>query len=186
MKHSLTTKITIIFVIALILVCSLFATFGKIQMNKALSRMQANQISAINYLLELYDRSVPPQDIQQYFKNFGLELVRDKNVMGQILNSGQIVFAQKTPLGEFESIRYNDSLFLNIKNESFGVAFESLGTKNLNDPLWIGFLIVMSVLISLYLSMIRSFTPLKKLNQNIQKFASGDMDIQILELAICT
>ena len=181
MKHSLTTKITIIFVIALILVCSLFATFGKIQMNKALSRMQANQISAINYLLELYDRSVPPQDIQQYFKNFGLELVRDKNVMGQILNSGQIVFAQKTPLGEFESIRYNDSLFLNIKNESFGVAFESLGTKNLNDPLWIGFLIVMSVLISLYLSMIRSFTPLKKLNQNIQKFASGDMDIQILD-----
>ena len=78
MKHSLTTKITIFFVIALMLVCVLFITFGRIQMNKALSRMQANQINAINYLLELYDRSIPPQDIQQYFKNFGLELVKDK------------------------------------------------------------------------------------------------------------
>ena len=181
MKHSLTTKITIIFVIALMLVCVLFITFGKIQMNKALSRMHANQVNAINYLLELYDRSVPPQDIQQYFKNFGLELVKDKNVMVHIITSGQKVFAQQTPLGEFESIRYNDSLFLNIKNESFAIAFESMGTKNLNDPLWIGFLLTISVLISLYLSMIRSFTPLKKLNRNIQKFASGDMDIKILD-----
>ena len=181
MKHSLTTKITIIFVIALMLVCVLFITFGKIQMNKALARMQANQINAINYLLELYDRSVPPQDIQQYFKNFGLELVKDKNVMVNIITSGDKIFAQKTALGEFESIRYNNSLFLNIKNESFAIAFESLGTKNLNDPLWIGFLLTISVLISLYLSMIRSFTPLKKLNRNIQRFASGDMDIKILD-----
>ena len=181
MKHSLTTKITIIFVIALMLVCVLFITFGKIQMNKALARMQANQINAINYLLELYDRSVPPQDIQQYFKNFGLELVKDKNVMVNIITSGDKIFAQKTALGEFESIRYNNSLFLNIKNESFAIAFESIGTKNLNDPLWIGFLLTISVLISLYLSMIRSFTPLKKLNRNIQRFASGDMDIKILD-----
>ncbi|MBQ9875550.1 MAG: HAMP domain-containing protein [Campylobacter sp.] len=181
MKHSLTTKITIFFVIALMLVCVLFITFGRIQMNKALSRMQANQINAINYLLELYDRSIPPQDIQQYFKNFGLELVKDKNVMVNIITSGEKVFAQKTPLGEFESIRYNDSLFLNIKNESFAIAFESLGTKNLNDPLWIGFLIVISVLISLYVSMLRSFTPLKKLSRNIQKFANGDMEIKVLD-----
>ncbi|MBO7475799.1 MAG: sensor histidine kinase, partial [Campylobacter sp.] len=91
MKHSLTTKITIFFVIALVLVAVLFITFGRIQMSKALARMQANQINAINYLLELYDRSVPPQDIQQYFKNFGLELVKDKNVMVNIITSGEKV-----------------------------------------------------------------------------------------------
>ena len=114
--------------------------------------MQANQINAINYLLELYDRSIPPQDIQQYFKNFGLELVKDKNVMVNIITSGEKVFAQKTPLGEFESIRYNDSLFLNIKNErvfsvepaidgrpTFGITIDELAQYDLGAINYIKF-----------------------------------------------
>ena len=63
MKHSLITKITVFFVIALILVCTLFVTFGRIQMSKSLGAMQANQINAVNHLLELYKRNTPPSDI---------------------------------------------------------------------------------------------------------------------------
>ena len=59
------------------------------------------------------------------------------------------------------------------------MVFESLGTKNLNDPLWVGFLLTMAVLISLYLSIVRSFTPLKKLSKNIKKFAQGNLDVNL-------
>ena len=88
-------------------------------------------------------------------------------------------FVQDTSIGEFSSVEYNNSLFLNIKNNSFVVVFESLGTKNLNDPLWVGFLLTMAVLISLYLSIVRSFTPLKKLSKNIKKFAQGNLDVNL-------
>ena len=179
MKHSLITKITVFFVIALILVCTLFITFGRIQMSKALGAMQANQINAVNYLLELYKRNTPPSDIEQYFSNFGLELVKDKNVIQNIGTSGKKFFVQDTSIGEFSSVEYNNSLFLNIKNNSFIVVFESIGTKNLNDPLWVGFLLTMAVLISLYLSIVRSFTPLKKLSKNIKKFAQGNLDVNL-------
>ena len=179
MKHSLITKITVFFVIALILVCTLFVTFGRIQMSKALGAMQANQINAVNYLLELYKRNTPPSDIEQYFSNFGLELFKDKNVILNIGTSGNKFFVQDTSIGEFSSVEYNNSLFLNIKNNSFIVVFESIGTKNLNDPLWVGFFLTVAVLVSLYLSIMKSFTPLKKLSKNIKKFAQGNLDVNL-------
>ena len=179
MKHSLITKISVFFVIAIILVCVLFITFARMQMNRALGSMQANQINAVNNLLELYKRNAPPSDIERYFSSYGLELVKDKNIIQNIITSGKIFFIQDTSIGEFSSVEYNNSLFLNIKNNSFVVVFESLGTKNLNDPLWVGFLLTMAVLISLYLSIVRSFTPLKKLSKNIKKFAQGNMDVNL-------
>ena len=141
--------------------------------------MQANQINAVNNLLELYKRNAPPSDIERYFSSYGLELVKDKNIIQNIITSGKIFFVQDTSIGEFSSVEYNNSLFLNIKNNSFVVVFESLGTKNLNDPLWVGFLLTMAVLISLYLSIVRSFTPLKKLSKNIKKFAQGNLDVNL-------
>jgi len=179
MKHSLITKMSVFFVIAIILVCVLFITFARMQMNRALGSMQANQINAVNNLLELYKRNAPPSDIERYFSSYGLELVKDKNIIQNIITSGKIFFVQDTSIGEFSSVEYNNSLFLNIKNNSFVVVFESLGTKNLNDPLWVGFLLTMAVLISLYLSIVRSFTPLKKLSKNIKKFAQGNLDVNL-------
>ncbi len=179
MKHSLITKISVFFVIAIILVCVLFITFARMQMNRALGSMQANQINAVNNLLELYKRNAPPSDIERYFSSYGLELVKDKNIIQNIITSGKIFFVQDTSIGEFSSVEYNNSLFLNIKNNSFVVVFESLGTKNLNDPLWVGFLLTMAVLISLYLSIVRSFTPLKKLSKNIKKFAQGNLEVNL-------
>ncbi len=179
MKHSVITKISVFFVIAIILVCVLFITFARMQMNRALGSMQANQINAVNNLLELYKRNAPPSDIEHYFSSYGLELVKDKNIIQNIITSGKIFFVQDTSIGEFSSVEYNNSLFLNIKNNSFVVVFESLGTKNLNDPLWVGFLLTMAVLISLYLSIVRSFTPLKKLSKNIKKFAQGNLDVNL-------
>nr|WP_314870909.1 ArsS family sensor histidine kinase [uncultured Campylobacter sp.] len=179
MKHSLITKISVFFVIAIILVCVLFITFARMQMNRALGSMQANQINAVNNLLELYKRNAPPSDIERYFSSYGLELVKDKNIIQNIITNGKIFFVQDTSIGEFSSVEYNNSLFLNIKNNSFVVVFESLGTKNLNDPLWVGFLLTMAVLISLYLSIVRSFTPLKKLSKNIKKFAQGNLDVNL-------
>ena len=179
MKHSLITKISVFVVIAIILVCVLFITFARMQMNRALGSMQANQINAVNNLLELYKRNAPPSDIERYFSSYGLELVKDKNIIQNIITSGKIFFVQDTSIGEFSSVEYNNSLFLNIKNNSFVVVFESLGTKNLNDPLWVGFLLTMAVLISLYLSIVRSFTPLKKLSKNIKKFAQGNLDVNL-------
>ena len=111
MKHSLITKISVFFVIAIILVCVLFITFARMQMNRALGSMQANQINAVNNLLELYKRNAPPSDIERYFSSYGLELVKDKNIIQNIITSGKIFFVQDTSIGEFSSVEYNNRCF---------------------------------------------------------------------------
>ena len=57
MKYSITTKITIIFAIAFSLMCLLFVTFANIQQESALEKLKDKQISAMNYLVALYERA---------------------------------------------------------------------------------------------------------------------------------
>ena len=177
-KYSITTKITIVFAIAFSLVCMLLLTFGNIQLNNTLEKTKDRQISAINYLITLYEKSNPPSDLSHYFKNFGLSYIDNKNLAAEIVNNGHPVFAKQTPLGMIQSIHYNDNLFLQIKNPAFQILLESNDTKNINDPLWIGFFATTALLISLYISVINSLAPLKKLSKDIRKFAAGNMEIE--------
>lgn len=179
MKNSITTKITIIFAIAFSLVCILFLTFAKVEREHAIEKVRDKQISAINYLLALYERANPPQDLSHYFRNFGLEYVGSKNLILSVTQKGEVQFSKQTPLGMIQSIMYDSKLYLQIKNNSFQLLLESSDIKSIYDPLLVGFLISSILLITFYISVLRSLLPLKKLNSDIRKFASGNMDVAI-------
>ena len=114
MKYSLTTKLTVVFAVAFSLVCMLFFTFANMQRNNTLEKTRDKQLSAINYLVALYERSNPPSDLAKYFANFGLRTMNDEKTIKDVLERGQSVFVKQTPLGLFRSILRNDDLFLSI------------------------------------------------------------------------
>ena len=177
MKYSITTKITIIFAIAFSLMCLLFVTFANIQQESALEKLKDKQISAMNYLVALYERGNPPRDLEHYFKNFNLEYVGNKNLATSVTSSGNAIFTQHTPLGMMQSVNYKGDLYLLIKNPSFQLILESNDARHVNDPLWVAFLIISALLISLYVSVLRSLLPLRRLSKDIRKFASGNMEM---------
>ena len=177
MKYSITTKITIIFAIAFSLMCLLFVTFANIQQESALEKLKDKQISAMNYLVALYERGNPPRDLEHYFKNFNLEYVGNKNLATSVTTSGNAIFTQHTPLGMMQSVNYKGDLYLVIKNPSFQLLLESNDARHVNDPLWVAFLIISALLISLYVSVLRSLLPLRRLSKDIRKFASGNMEM---------
>ncbi|AQW82231.1 ArsS family sensor histidine kinase [Campylobacter pinnipediorum] len=181
MKYSITTKITIIFAIAFSLVCILLITFSNIEKEHLIEKARDKQINAINYLLALYERANPPQDLSHYFRNFGLIYVDKKQPIEPIFENGELVFSHQTPIGMVKSVYYNNDLYLQIKNTSFEILLKNNETSSINNPLLVSFLISSILLISLYISVLRSLLPLKKLNKDIRKFASGNM-----EVAICT
>ena len=183
MKHSIATKTTAIFAIAFSLMCALFFTFANLQLETALEKLRDKHISAINYLLALYERANPPQDLSVYFKNFGLEYVGNKNLATAVAKNGESVYDKRTPLGEVRSMKYKNDLYLLIKNPSFQLLLESNDARHVNDPLWIGFIVICALLASLYVSMIRSLLPLRKLSRDIRKFAAGHMDSSSYQIA---
>ena len=70
-------------------------------------------------------------------------------------------------------------MYLQIKNPSFQILLESDDTKNINDPIWVGFILTTALLVSLYVSVMKSLMPLKKLSSDIRKFGAGNMDVNI-------
>ena len=179
MRYSLTTKITVVFALAFSLVCILFYTFANIQLDNALEKIKNKQLNAINYLIASYEKSNPPSDLTIYFRNFGLTYVKSDKTVAKVLSGGKTIFAKQTQLGLFQSLLFQDSLYLQIKNPSFQILLESDDTKNINDPIWVGFILTSALLISLYVSVINSLMPLKKLSSDIRKFGAGNMDVNI-------
>ena len=179
MRYSLTTKISVVFAIALTLVCVLFYTFASIQLDNTLDKIKQKQLSAINYLVASFEKSNPPSDLTVYFKNFGLTYVKNDKFAADITNGGKVVFAKQTPLGLFQSLLFQDGLYLHIKNTSFQILLESDDDKNINDPIWVGFILTTALLVSLYVSVMNSLMPLKKLSSDIRKFGAGNMDVNI-------
>lgn len=181
MMRSISTKITIIFCIAFSVVCLLFLTFSDMQKNISIEKTKDRQISAINYLTILYARGDIPEDFSIYFKNFGLKYVEDKMLYDSIISSKNQLFVVPTELGIFESISYRDNLYLHLKNPSFDILLQTIEDDKISDSLWIGFILSATLLISLYISVMKNLAPLKKLNKNIKNFGTGNMDIVCFE-----
>ncbi|MCR4941966.1 MAG: ArsS family sensor histidine kinase [Campylobacter sp.] len=179
MKSSIVTKISIIFAVCFMLVCVLFFMYANIQKENAINFVRDKQMSAINYLLALYEQAKPPQDLTHYFKNFGLEYVQDQNLSLAIAMDGEVVFTRATPIGTVKSILHKDNLYLHVQNVAFNFLLENSETKHINDSLFIIFIVATILLFSLYASVLKSLTPLKKLSQDIRRFAAGNLDVKI-------
>jgi two-component system OmpR family sensor kinase len=176
-KNSLSTKITLIFVFSILLLCALFIVLFEYQTEKNLKAMKERQLQSINYIFVLYRNNLSPQGISEYFNNFGLRQVTNQNLKLSVLDKGVVIFHKDSDVGRFSSIRYNDRYYLYIDNMISNILLESQYKKRANDHLLIGFVIAFIILISMYVSMLRSIAPLKKLSMEIRKFASGDMNI---------
>ncbi len=176
-KNSLSNKVTLVFSFSILLLCMFFVLLFKYQGEKDLEAMKERQLQSINYIFVLYRNNLSPHGINEYFSNFGLKKVKNQNLRTSVLEKGVVVFQKNADLGSFSSIRYNDRYYLYIDNMISNVLLESKYKKRANDFLWIGFVIAFIILISMYISILRSIAPLKELSAQIRKFASGDMEI---------
>ncbi len=176
-KNSLSNKITLVFIFSMLLLVMLFVVIFRYQGEKDLEAMKERQLQSINYIFILYRNNLSPHGINEYFSNFGLKKVKNRNLKDSVLKKGVIVFQKHSELGKFSSIRYNDRYYLYIDNMISNVLLESKYRKRADDFLWIAFLVAFVVLISMYVSILKSIAPLKELSAQIRKFASGDMQI---------
>lgn len=176
-NNSLSNKITLVFIFSIALLCMFFFVLMKYQSEKNLENMKERQLQSINYIFVLYRNNLSPQGINEYFSNFGLKPVQNANLKASVLSKGVVVFQKSSALGEFSSIIYNDKYYLHIDNLISSILLESKYDKRPNDILWLIFAAALVLLISIYISILRSISPLKQLSSEIKKFASGQLDI---------
>jgi len=177
MRQSLSAKITIIFVFSLILLGMFFVLLLKYQEENNIENMKQRQFQSVNYLFTLYKNNYTPRNIEAYFNTFGLKKVQNQTLKEAVLKKGRVLFQKSINFNRFSSIKYNERYYLLVDNMMASVLLESSVRDKSNMPLWLGFGLALIVFISMYLSIIRSISPLKELSGKIREFASGKMDI---------
>ncbi len=177
MRQSLSTKITIIFVFSLLLLGMFFTLLVKYQDEKNLEYMKRRQFQSVNYLFTLYRNNYTPKNIEEYFHTFGLKKIENSVLKKLIITKGGILFRKTINFNRFSSIKYNDRYYLLVDNMVASVLLESQGIKSNDEQLWIGFIIALVIFISMYISILRSISPLKELSLKIREFAGGNMQI---------
>lgn len=176
-KNSLYNRITVVFIFSILFLCMFFFILTKYQDEKNLEAMKERQLQSINYIFVIYRNNLSPHGINEYFNNFGLKIVKNKNLKESVLEKGTVVFQKESELGVFSSMKYNEKYYLYIDNMVTNMLLESTYKKRANDNIWIVFVVALIVLISVYISILKSIFPLKELSEQIRKFASGDMEI---------
>ncbi len=176
-KNSLNNKITLVFIFLILLLCMFFVLLLKYQTEKEFEMMKERQLQSINYIFMLYRHNLSLRGINQYFSSFGLQRVVNQNLKDSVLKNGTIVFQKSSEIGRFSSIKHNDRYYLYVDNIVSNMLFRSKHEKRTNNFLWVGFFVTFLLLVSMYISILKSISPLKELSSQIRKFASGDMDI---------
>lgn len=177
MRQSLSTKITIIFVFSLLLLGMFFTLLVKYQDEKNIEYMKQRQFQSVNYLFTLYRNNYTPRNIEEYFHTFGLKKVENPALEKLIITKGVVLFQKTINFNRFSSIKYNDHYYLLVDNMMARVLLESQEVKGNDEQLWIGFIIALVIFISMYISILRSISPLKELSLKIREFANGNMEI---------
>ena len=177
MRQSLSTKITIIFVFSLLLLGMFFTLLVKYQDEKNIEYMKQRQFQSVNYLFTLYRNNYTPRNIEEYFHTFGLKKIENSVLKKLIITKGVVLFQKTINFNRFSSIKYNDRYYLLVDNMMASVLLESQGAKSNDEQLWIGFIIALVIFISMYVSILRSISPLKELSLKIREFAGGNMEI---------
>jgi len=177
MRQSLSTKITIIFVFSLLLLGMFFTLLVKYQDEKNIEYMKQRQFQSVNYLFTLYRNNYTPRNIEEYFHTFGLKKIENSVLKKLIITKGIVLFQKTINFNRFSSIKYNDRYYLLVDNMMASVLLESQGVKSNDEQLWIGFIIALVIFISMYVSILRSISPLKELSLKIREFAGGNMEI---------
>ncbi len=177
-KNSILNKISAIFFISLSLLVMFFALLLEHQSDRNLESIKQRQLQSVNYLLVMYRNNVQPQDIEEYFNNFGLKKVTSKHLKESVLERGVVIFQKLSAFSRFSSILYNERYYLFVDNFESSVLLESHDNKSVNESLWVVFVIALLILLYMYISIFKSMVPLKTLSAQIRKFAGGELEIE--------
>ncbi len=179
-KSSIFTSITFIFVVAtigIIFTFIFFYQYEKKQNQKDFLNRYALMSKSIQYQL------VFSPDLKDFFKLLKEDKVQPiQNIKKalKILNSTPIIYRHTSPIGTALILRNKKNAYLYIVTKKYSLLLKDLlYNSNRNIIYILIFALIFSLIIMAYIFTIKKFLPLKTLKIEIDKFAKGDLNVNI-------
>ena len=180
---SVTTFVHILFSITIIILVATFLLF--ISWNKDRQKIEEfkhYQLISITFLSKL-QRSPNSEELAKLYDELHvLPTVRaEKNrVRKQIEKTGKTVFSGGSSAGQVRVFDIDGQHYIYVQRMSYNLMLKDNRAKNYNFEYAIAIgLFLISLLLLLYLAVLKKLSPLKKLHRQIQQFAKGDMHTRI-------
>jgi len=165
--NSITTKISLIFFIALAVLVALFF-FSLDYENKQKHTNVINYHENIsNYLKQ---ERMPKHEVVKYLETLSF---KDSRNPFEVIPNGDVLYMKRG----FETIEYKGQYYFHVVTPHFRVLFEDLRVYENRVYSYIVFPILLLLLVFIYIWLIKSLQPLKELKENITSFSKGDLTI---------
>ncbi len=179
-KSSIFSSITFIFVIATIgaiLTFVLFYQYDKEQNTKNFLNRYALMSKSIQYQLVF---SPTLKDFFKLLKEYNMEPIKDIKKALKIVNTTPIVFQHTSSIGTALILQNSKNAYLYITTKKYSLLLKDKNYNSNRDLIYSSiFLSILILIIMAYILTIKKLLPLKKLKIEIDKFARGDLDVNV-------
>lgn len=177
---SVTTFIHILFTLAITILLVTFLFF--VSWNK--DRIKIEEINHYKLIADAFLSSVqlnPTEEkLEKFYKDFSVKPVSMEKAKEQISKQGKTVFGGKSIYGQVRVFEIAGQHYIYVQRLGYNLMLEDARSKNYNFGIAsvIGISLI-TLLILLYLAILKKLYPLRRLHKEIEQFAAGDMDVKI-------
>jgi len=183
---SVTTFIHILFSVAIAILIATFLLFLSWDRDRQkIEEFKRYQLISVSFLSNL-QQSPEEEDLKNLYKELlvlPLSDVKSKKLKDAIEKRGNTIFTGGSAVGQVRVFDIDAQHYIYVQRMGYNLMLKDNRAKNYNFEYAIGIgVFLIALLLLLYLAVLKKLSPLKKLHQQIQKFAKGDMQTRITYL----
>ena len=180
---SVTTFIHILFSVAIAILIATFLLFLSWDKDRQkIEEVKRYQLISITFLSNL--RQNPShKELEKLYTNLKVNPLsheKSERVKQEILAKGKTIFTGGSRIGQVRVFDIEGKRYIYVQRMGYTLMLEDNKPKNYNFQYAIAIgVFLISLLLLLYLAVLKKLYPLKRLHKQIQRFATGDMQTRI-------
>jgi len=179
---SVTTFIHVLFSVAIAILIATFLLFLSWDRDRQkIEEFKRYQLVSLTFLSNLQEKR--NNSIEKFYDNLRVLPLKQKKV--QIVKKnieirGETIFSGGSSIGQVRVFGVDNERYIYVQRMGYNLMFKDNKPKNYNFEYAIGIgIFLIALLLLLYLAVLKKLYPLKRLHQQIQRFAKGDIQTRI-------
>ena len=180
---SVTTFIHILFSVAIAILISTFLLFLSWDKDRhKIEEFKRYQLISITFLSNL-KLNPDKEELQNLYKELQVKPVPSQSfqkIKTRIEKSGETIFSGGSVIGQVRVFRVGQKHYIYVQRMEYNLMLEDARGRNYYFEIAVASgIFLIGLLLLLYLAVLKKLYPLKKLHRQIQRFAQGDMNVEV-------
>ncbi len=177
---SIIAFINMIFVIAFVGVISTYLLFSKMEQERYAEAEQQRYSLIADAFLSGLQFLPDDKDLQKRYEHFHVKLIEDSKERLDIIQHAKLLYIKNTVFGRVRIYAREHDRYIYVQSLGYNLMLKDLNPRRPKQAIALLLLALFSgILTFIYTILRKKLSPLKELDQEVQKFARGDLDLDI-------